>query len=257
MTIRTGISYRFQRLKRSLFARLMLGFPRLNGLLGTPTPLFKIDYPATPQRKTLIVFLPGIDDLAEDFEHRGIIDDMRRHGVDADAIAVDAHFGYYANQIILERITEDVIELARMDGYENIWLAGVSLGGFGAVLYAAHHASQLQGLILFAPFLGTERIIAEIQAAGGLAAWTPGEVGAGDYQRTLWAWLKAQTADEVSDGQAALPIFLGYGEQDKFAAANALLAAQLPAARVVAIPGGHNWRTWKLIWSRILQAWRA
>src|SRR5687767_2362347 len=103
------ILYRLKRINRGLLARLTILLPRFGALRATPTPLVKMEYPGGTQSKTLIIFLPGIDDLAEDFERRGVIDDMRRLGVTADAVAVDAHYGYYAERAIFERVTDDVI----------------------------------------------------------------------------------------------------------------------------------------------------
>lgn len=246
------LSYRLKRLNRSVRARLTLAFPRSNLLLATPTPLFTMEYSGGMQSKTLIIFLPGIDDLAEDFERRGVIEDMRRQGIVADAVAIDAHYGYYAEKAIFERITDDVITRARAAGYEDIWLAGVSLGGFGAAMYAARHPSHIQGLMLFAPYLGNNALIKEIIDAGGIKSWQPGEIANGNYQRALWAWLK----DYLEKDIPALPIYIGYGLNDKFAPANALVAENLPQDRVFAIAGGHDWRTWKKIWQSFLQTWK-
>lgn len=242
------LTYRAKRLKRSALARLALVSPGLSRLMATPAPLVKMEYPGDAESRRLVIFLPGIDDLAEDFERRGFIDDMRRHGITADAVAIDAHYGYYAERVIHDRITEDVIMTARMAGYEEIWLAGISLGGFGAVSYAARHASQVNGLFLFAPYLGGKELIREIAGAGGMTGWEPGDIAEGDYQRDVWKWLKDHFADE----ERSLPIYLGYGARDMFAGANNLLAQALPEEQVLQIPGGHDWRTWKTIWRMFL-----
>jgi pimeloyl-ACP methyl ester carboxylesterase len=166
------LSYRLKRLNRSARARLSL-HARLDAL-GAPVPLLKLEYPGRKENRTLIIFLPGIDDLAEDFERRGFIHELHREGVAADAVAIDAHYGYYARKVILERITEDVIESAHVAGYEEIWLVGTSLGGFGAASYAARHVSHVSGILLLAPYLGDQPLISEIADAGGLKGWDPG-----------------------------------------------------------------------------------
>jgi pimeloyl-ACP methyl ester carboxylesterase len=235
------LGYRLRRWKRGMLARLALLSPRFSPLLGTPAPLAKIEYRSHIPSKTLIIFLPGIDDLAEDFDKQGLIGDMRRQGIEADAVAVDAHYGYYAARIIHERITDDVIGAAQAAGYERIWLAGISLGGFGAASYAARHPSRVAGLFLFAPYLGDSALIKEIASAGGIRNWEPGKLAEEDYPRALWAWFKHWTAD----GHPIPRIYLGYGQRDLFARAHALLAEALPEEQVVSIPGGHDWRTWK------------
>lgn len=246
------LDYRLRKLKRGAVAKLAMLSSRFDPLLKTNTPLVRMEYPGEVQTKSLIVFLPGIGDLAEDFERRGFIEDMRRHGIAADAVAIDAHYGYYASRAIHERITEDVIASARLAGYERIWLAGVSLGGFGAASYAARHSSEIAGLLLFAPYLGEGALVREIVTAGGLKSWKPGDVNEADYQRSLWTWLKENFVHKSSD----LPIYLGYGHKDWFATANALLATHLPDTQVRSIPGGHDWRTWKLLWRGFLPDWK-
>jgi hypothetical protein len=65
-------------------------------------------------------------------------------------------------------------------------------------------------------------------------SWSPGVYDADDdYQRMLWHWIKDNVA-----GDNPVPIYLGYGTEDEFATANALLAELLPEDRVVIHPGG-------------------
>jgi pimeloyl-ACP methyl ester carboxylesterase len=242
------LKYRVKRLKRGALAKLALFSPRFSPLLAAHEPLLKMEYVGGKQSRTLIILLPGIGDVAEDFERRGFIDDLRHQGIAADVVAVDAHYGYYAARVIHERMTDDVIASAHAAGYEQIWLAGISLGGFGAASYAARHSSKITGLLLFAPYLGSQAVIKEIANAGGIEQWEPGSVSEGDYQRALWTWFKHHFAN----GDPALQIYLGYGTRDMFARANALLADVLPRDRVFLIPGGHDWRTWKKIWRMFL-----
>jgi pimeloyl-ACP methyl ester carboxylesterase len=178
------------------------------------------------------------------------VDAVLRSEAPADLVAVDMHVGYYARRTVLERLRQDVIAPAREAGYEKIWLVGISLGGLGASLYAAEHAADLEGLVLLAPFLGDPRIVGEIADAGGLGAWQPGERTEDDYQRRLWQWAK-----RYSKGSEKLPaLFLGYGEGDRFAPANRLLAQALPVECVLTVPGGHDWRTWQQLWHAFLGA---
>lgn len=244
--------YHARKLKRGAAAKLAIFSRRFDPLLKTEAPLARLEYLGNVHTRNLVIFLPGIGDVAEDFERSGFIEEMRRHRIAADAVAVDAHYGYYASRAIHARITEDVVDWARAAGYRRIWLAGISLGGFGAISYAALHDSHIAGLLLFAPYLGDASLIEEIAAAGGVAGWEPGIVEEGDYQRALWAWLKCHAG---KDALPLPPIYLGYGRSDMFEKANALLAELLPGGRVYAIPGRHDWRTWKRVWHAMLPSW--
>ena len=91
--------------------------------------------------KTLLIMLPGRGDRASSFVTAGFVDIADRHQF--DVLAVDAHFGYYAERILVERLHEDIIAPAKARGYENIWLLGISMGGLGALLYAAEYPNEI------------------------------------------------------------------------------------------------------------------
>ena len=102
--------------------------------------------------KTLVVMLPGRGDRAENFVKADFVEIGNRQHF--DVIAVDAHFGYYNERNLIPRLHDDIIVPAKKRGYENIWMLGVSMGGFGSLLYAAEHPEMVSGVILLAPFLG-------------------------------------------------------------------------------------------------------
>jgi hypothetical protein len=66
-----------------------------------------------------------------------------------------------------------------------------------------------------------------------------------DHERRVWRWFKSQASRTVT-------VFLGYGKDDRFAAAHAALADALPPARVHVATGGHDWPTWRNIWNQFL-----
>ncbi|MBI3897983.1 MAG: alpha/beta fold hydrolase [Gammaproteobacteria bacterium] len=203
-------------------------------------PVVSQAYVASPQRSdTLIVLLPGISDSVHEFEQAGFLWSARRQGIDADIWAVDAHYGYYHRGVIVERLRYDIIEPARRQGYRHIWLVGFSLGGFGSLLYLKSYPHTIDGVLLIAPFLGSGSDSPFDPAE--LLQWRNGEHG-------LWQWLQDYAA-----GPRQPPIYLGYGAQDKFAPVIARLAEQLPADHVLRMPGEHNWKTWRLLWDRVLE----
>ena len=56
----------------------------------------------------------------------------------------------------LERLATDVIAPAKARGYDEIWMMGPSMGGFGSLFYARAHTTDITGVLSIAPFLGDE-----------------------------------------------------------------------------------------------------
>ena len=206
--------------------------------------------PETPRAgdHALLVMLPGATHKPHDFARQGFVAALRKRNLPVDTVAVDAHLGYYLERDLTARLTEDVVAPARARGYARIWLLGISLGGMGALTYARAHPEAIAGVVVLAPFLGVQGTIDEIVRAGGIDRWDPGAIDPQDDERSLLAWLKGYEA-----GDPALPqIHLGYGTGDRFVAASAILADRLPPARIVAIAGGHDWKTWGALWEQLL-----
>jgi pimeloyl-ACP methyl ester carboxylesterase len=203
--------------------------------------------PRGPHRD-LLVLLPGAYDAAASFESEGILEALREQGLPLDVVAADAAYAYYLNGSIGQRLHEDVIIPARRRGYERIWIGGISLGGWGSLLYTREHPEEVSGVLCVAPFLGTRGLIAEVERAGGLGSWNdPGR--ADDHERGLLVWLREHTARP----DTAPPIYVAYGEKDRFAAAHRMLAQRLPDTHVAAVAGGHDWPTWRVLWQRLFQ----
>lgn len=200
------------------------------------------------RHQTLLVFLPGLRDSAEVYADEGFIAAARACGIEADMVGVEAHLGYYVEKKFLQRLQEDIIAPAKRQGYRQIWLVGISLGGFGALWYDVEHPDDLTGVVALAPYLGEPPVVSEVGLAGGLAAWKPSTESALDDQRKIWRGLKAYQLREKNSSR----VFLGYGRQDKFAQADGLLAAVLPGDQVFTTDGGHDWQTWRVLWDRVL-----
>lgn len=233
-------------------------------LRPTPRPLPQATDPAPcPQAsdapRPLVVLLPGRGmDLAE-FTEQGFLNAVRRRGFDVDLRLVDAHLGYYHERSVFEALQEDVVAPALARGVREVWLAGISLGGYGALLYDARHPGQIAGVVALAPYLGLDEVVGDVARAGGLRAWrappldrlSPATAPL-DTDRHLWRWLQAQTAPPADATGRRIPVFLGYGAADRFAASQALAASALPAQRVVVRPGGHDWPAWREAWDSLL-----
>ena len=204
--------------------------------------------------RTLLVFLPGAGSFPQEFVREGFVDQVRRRRIAADMLLVDAHRGYYNERSIVERLDADVIAPARRQGYDAVWLVGISLGGLGALIHEERSPGQVAGLVVLAPYLGEESFLRGIAAAGGLTAWrAPAhEPPAGAFEVPLWRWLQGYAPGAGGAAAARPPLYLGYGTADRFAGANALLGAALPAAQVFTTDGGHDWPAWRNLWSRLL-----
>lgn len=200
------------------------------------------------QHSTLLVFLPGIYDSTHDFEKNGFISELARRKLPVDSMFVDAGVHYYIAKKIVQRLHTDIILPARVEGYRHIWLVGVSLGGFGALLYAKEHPENISGVITIAPYLGKETITRKIATAGSVANVKDIKQGRYDYIYNLWAWLEMLAPES---GRRP-PLFLAYGTEDKFVDANNLMASHLAKGHTLTIKGKHNWTSWKQLWQKLL-----
>jgi len=218
----------------------------LCGCLGH-TPLKTFNYPSSNKLtpKKLIVFLRGIGGSNHDFAREGFIDSVRLRHLPFDMTAPNSHFGYYFSETITDRLETDIILPAEAKGYKKIWLVGVSMGGFGSLMYAKDYPGKIDGIYVIAPFLGYENMIDEITAAGGVHKWQPGKYDPNeDWERMFWHWLK-----QCSEGKKPMPnLYLGFGRQDDFDAAHQLLSELLPEDHVLSIDGGHDIKTMKALW---------
>ncbi len=216
--------------------------------------LFDLADPSTGalRAKAVLVMLPGAYDTPQDFVREGFVGAVRERQLAVDVQLVNAHVGYYTQQTILERLQQDVIGPARAQGYEQIWLAGISIGGMGSLMCAATHPEGISGVVALAPYLGPRNISVDVVRAGGLAPWpAPGQsLPEDDVDRRLWLWLKAQ-ADPAS-AKSLLPLYWGYGLSDRFALGHRVVAESLPPDRVFTVEGGHDWPAWITLWRQML-----
>lgn len=198
--------------------------------------------------KRLLVFMRGIGGSHHSFAEEGLVADIWAHGLPFDVAVPNAHFGYYGDHHLIARLKKDVIDPARARGYQKIWLIGVSMGGLGSLLYLMERPQDIEGVYLIAPFLGTQLFLEEIEAAGGVRQWNPGNYRAeDDWQRMLWDWLKTAIVDHPDK-----IVYLGYGSDDPYKRGHQLLGALLPPDRVYAIDGGHDYETFKSLWKIFL-----
>jgi pimeloyl-ACP methyl ester carboxylesterase len=203
--------------------------------------------PGPSSAGVLLVMLPGAMHKPQDLIANGFPAALRERALPISVVMPDAHAGYYLDGDLVDRLSADIIVPAGARGYSDIWLMGISLGGLGALMYARAHARAVKGVIVLAPYLGVPGTIHEVARAGGLRTWQPSEEGVNDDERGVLQWLKGYG---LHDSVPA--IYLGYGKQDRFAAASELLRECLPPHHVTAIAGGHDWATWRALWKLLL-----
>jgi len=188
-----------------------------------------------------IVLLPGFGDRPSAFSEHGFAQALAAAAPGYDVFAADAHFGYYRKRSLLERLERDVIAPLRARGYRELWLAGASLGGFGAVGYARTHPERIAGLMLFAPYMGPKEVVSKV-AQGGLCAYdeTPSEKDdEANFARRNFVWLKRQACEDHS-----ISLYVAVGDEDRLLGANRLLGNALPPSHALVLPGGHGWKVW-------------
>lgn len=217
-----------------------------------------IELPSVPTRvhQRLIVLLPGLSDHADIFFKYGFEQDLRSAGVQADLCFVDTRVRHYTEREIIERLRTEILEPARVSGYREIWIVGVSVGGFAALYTAKKYPHLVDGIVVFSPFLGRMAKTMEIRRAGGLAAWTPPTAKERrDFTVRLWEWLQGYAQPDVERP----PLYLAYGAyENDFYWGYSLLAQVLPPERVTTYEGIHGWRSWKPMWPGIIaQVWGA
>jgi pimeloyl-ACP methyl ester carboxylesterase len=206
-----------------------------------------------------VIVLPGRGDDLGDLEKTGIAAAVQKGWPAADVLLAGVTFGYYADGGMPKRLHDEVVVPALRRGYQEIWLAGASMGGMGALLYERMYPGEVTGLVLLAPYMGEPELIRQVAAAGGPVAWDPGPapavVGPDNYQPELWRLVKGW-----QDPRAAARIWLVCGDRDRLLGPAKLMGALLPADHFIVGAGGHDWQVWDAgatqVFSRIAAAER-
>jgi pimeloyl-ACP methyl ester carboxylesterase len=197
---------------------------------------------------TLLVFLPGAYMTPDELVQQGFASAVRERGLPVDLWFVQTELAQLVDRTAMQRLDADIVGVAREQGYRRVWFAGISLGAFLALGYAARQPGRVEGIVGLGTYPGRRPLLQEIERAGGLAAWRrsgakPREDD--DLDHDIWAWLAR--ADRTAPA-----IYLGHGAQDRFADGQALMASTLAASHVDVVPGGHDWPPWRALWARWL-----
>lgn len=215
---------------------------------GTPMEAVRFSSHGAARARGVVVLLPGFGDRPAAFEDHGFVAALRREAPAYDVIAADAHFGYYRARTLIERLDRDVVGPLRAQGYREIWLAGVSMGGHGAVAYARTHPERVAGLLLFAPYMGPRDVVEEVERAGGLCSYrAPAYVNdERGFARANYGYLRKLACEP-----SPVAIWLAVGESDGLFPADRTLGRALAPQRFLTLPGGHGWKVWTPALARI------
>ncbi len=240
-TLRNAIPVRY------LIAMTFLGLLLSGCYIRKPTGPIPVKEIAAPQQSAnppLVIVLPGRGDNLKDLESVGIAHAIQKGWPQADVLLAGATIGYYIYGGLAKRLHDEIIVPARQHGYREIWLTGASMGGMGALLYASLYPHEVTGLVLFAPYMGSNSLIQKITADGGARHWNPGPVPATvngeNYQTEIWRVVKAWALHP----ETAQNVWLAAGSRDRLLPASQLVAAALPSGHFIELPGGHDWKLW-------------
>jgi len=193
-----------------------------------------------------LVLLPPAYSGADDFVEHGFVSAVRERRLDVDLVFAGLRLRHVGDRSVLSRLQREIITPARALGCA-VWLGGISLGAYIALSYAGRSHGELDGLCVFAPYLGSHIVTDEIQRAAGIDNWRPGELAEDDEERRVWCFIKRLRS-------GVLPVHLGLASEDRFADRHRLMAAALAPAEVDVVPGAHDWPTWHRLWERFLDA---
>jgi len=196
--------------------------------------------------RTRVLMLPAAYAEPSDFVQHGFVRAVRERSLELDLVFAGFGLQEVSDRSVFARLREEILLPARLLGCE-VWVGGISLGGYLALGCAERYPGELAGLCLFAPYLGSHLITSEIERANGLESWRPGEFAEDDDERRVWRFIRTLRA-------GALPVHLGLGREDRFGDRHALMGAALAPGSVDRVPGGHDWRTWRTLWDRFLDA---
>jgi pimeloyl-ACP methyl ester carboxylesterase len=190
----------------------------------------------------LMVWLPGALMTPSHMKAAGLFEAVRARGLALDVLALNLHALEASNRQALAVLSERLI--AERQHYARVWLGGISRGGHLALSCLAERPELLDGLCLLAPYPGSRLTTNAIRRAGGLQAWQATEEQLLDPEFRLWRWLQQP--------RVQVPLFMGWGQQDRFVDGMQALRDGLPTAQVLTVPGEHDWEAWLPLWEQFL-----
>ena len=214
--------------------------------------LHSVRYPGMTGKRSLVVLLPGFGGKGSHYETQGFLDEVWERGFEATMEVVDVKPSLYLGSRIVELLKTEVIGPAKAEGFEEIYLVGISLGGHGALLYATKYPEDVDGIVILAPFISGDTASEAIDEAGGLDTWEDCPFLAWTHACNLWKSLKVY----VSNPRNQRKVVLGLGTEDIFVEQCRILSDVLLPEQVFTVSGGHDWATWKKLFIKAADYFR-
>lgn len=161
---------------------------------------------------------------------------MPSDGLWSDGSGYVAHKGFDAEAWILSDVPGCVHDLFPHIRIERVFLAGLSMGGFGALRIGAKHASRVAGISAHSPVTG----LADLRQFVGDPIEK--DLAHGKRDADLLYWMRHNRS-------RLPPIRFDCGTEDSLLASNRALHAAMLRARIAHAyeehPGGHDWDYWR------------
>ncbi len=213
---------------------------------------WQLYHTAAAPSENLLILLPGINNSLYRFEEEGFFDGIKQYSLNFDVLTVGAEIGHYMQGSLVSELKLRVIPFAKQQGYRKIVLGGISLGGYGSIWFNHEHGDDIRGLLLIAPYLGEAEIISEIAGYSDVGAWikhrppVKDDTSISNLSSRVWYWIDEDIQAKKNH------TLLAIGDRDKMYPAANLLAQYLTDKQVIIGSGGHNWYSWRRLWSDLL-----
>jgi hypothetical protein len=107
---------------------------------------------------------------ANEFGERGIVAAVHGRGPAADVIVARLECEPFLKGRAADALHEAVAGPALAEGYRQVWLFRIQLGGVGVLLYASRYQDHVEGLGCARAFFGAHGTIDQIATAGRVAS---------------------------------------------------------------------------------------
>lgn len=193
---------------------------------------------------TRIILIPGAYQGSKDFIAAGFEAALRDSQLAIDLVLLDLEMEHLTDRSMLDELHGRLMPEARLAGCTQLWLGGISLGAFLALLYAERHPGDCDGLLLLAPYPGNRMILGDIEKFLHASEGQPEPAELAE-ERRVWRFLREPPPQSAQ-------LWLGFGSADRYADAHRQMARSIPGTQVHEIPGVHDWPVWLRLWKQFL-----